>query len=121
MKLKTLTQTFNDGVVDIYNVDNIALAGNKPKQGLTKKVGPLRYEERVVGMTRFWTAKQSNAKVQQILRTPRVANVNIDDIAVPNDGTQYRILQVQYPPNVEPPVMDLSLEKLEVIYDIRRN
>lgn len=120
MKIKTVTQTFNDGVLEIYNVDNIAAPGNKPVQGLTKKVGPLRYEERVVGMSRFWTAKQYNAKVQQVLRVPRVSNVDIDDIAMLADGSQYKILQVQYPTDIKPNVMDLSLEKVGVRYDIGR-
>lgn len=41
MKLQTLTQTFNDGIVNIYSIGNIAEPGNMPKDGLTLKVGPL--------------------------------------------------------------------------------
>lgn len=116
--MEKITQTFNDGVLSIYKVDNISPPGGKPKQGLTFKVGPLHYEERTVGMSRYWNAMEVNAKVQQMLRVPRVNVVNSNDIAIPNDGTQYKILQVQYPKGVEPPCMDLSLEKVVAKFDI---
>ena len=118
---KTITPPLNDGILNIYNVDNIAEPGNKPKQGLKVKVSNLRYEERTVGMTRYWTALQANARVQQVLRVPRINTVHTDDVAVPTDGTQYKIIQVQYPPGIDPKMMDLSLEKVEVVYDIANN
>lgn len=118
---KTITPSLNDGILNIYNVDNIALPGNKPKQGLKVKVSNLRYEERTVGMTRYWTALQANARVQQVLRVPRINTVHTDDVVVPTDCTQYKIIQVQYPPGIDPKVMDLSLEKMEVPYDIASN
>lgn len=118
MKPKTLTQTFNDGIVEIYSVGNISEQGNMPKDGLTLKVGPLRYEERTVGMGRFWTAAQAQVKIEQMLRVPRVNSISSQDIAIPKDGHQYKIVQIQYPPGVEPPSMDLSLERLEEAYEI---
>jgi len=38
--------------------------------------------------------------------------VSTQDVAIPNDGRQYRIVQVQYPEDVQPPVMDLTLEEV---------
>jgi hypothetical protein len=110
-------QTFNDGIVNIYSVSNISEPGNKPKDGLNIKVSKLRFEERTVGMSRFWTAKQEHAQISQLIRTPRINSVTIHDVAVIN-GQQYDILQVQYPKDVETPCMDLSLERLEVAYEI---
>ncbi|HBV85762.1 MAG TPA: hypothetical protein DEF42_03685 [Desulfosporosinus sp.] len=118
--IKSKTQTFNDGILNIYSVGNIAQAGNKPKEGLTLKLGNLHYEERTVGMGRFWTAKQAKVKIDRLLRVPRFQNVSSQDIAIPNDGRQYEIKQVQYPPDVYPPAMDLSLERVEADYDIAR-
>lgn len=118
MKLPTLTQSFNDGVVNIYIVDNVAEAGNLPKQVLTIKVSVLHYEERTVGMSRFYTAMQNQVKVEQMLRVLRIDSVSTQDVAIPKDGKQYEIVQIQYPKDVEPPVMDLSLERLEVDYEI---
>ena len=110
-------QTFNDGILTVYAVGNIALPGTQPKQGLTKKVGPLRFEERIVGMGRFWDASQSNVKISQILRTPRINSVSTQDVVLAN-GEQFKILQIQYIPDVEPKSMDLSLERTVAKYDI---
>lgn len=111
------TQSYNDGVVNIYSVGNIAAQGNMPKDGLTMKVSLLRYEERTVGMGRFWSAKQATVKIDQLIRTPQLRNVSTQDVAVLIDGEQYKIVQIQYPPDVEPPSMDLSLERLEAAYE----
>ena len=112
-------QTFNDGIVNIYSVSNIADPGKLPKDGLKVKSSGLRYEERTVGMGRFWTAKQANARIDLLIRTPQLRSVSTLDIAIPKDGNQYKIAQVQYPKDVEPPAMDLSLQRLEVAYDIK--
>ena len=118
MKLKILTQTFNDGVVDIYSIKNIAEPGNKPKEGLVSKISGLRYEERTVGMSRYWTAKQEHAQIEQLIRTQRINSVTVHDVAIIN-GQQYDIVQAQYPKEPESPCMDLSLERLEVAYEIK--
>lgn len=119
MKLPTQTQAFNDGVAKFYSVGNIAQPGNMPKDGIALRLNnPLPYEERTVGMSRFWTAKQEQTKIERLLRFPKVNNVRREDIVIPIDGEQYRIVQVQYPPNMEPLCMDLSLERLEVAYEI---
>lgn len=114
-------QTFNDGILNIYTVGNTAKNGNMPKEELTYKIGPLRYEERTVGMSRYWTAKQANVKVSQLLRVPRRDTVNTDDIAVLSNSMQFRIIQIQYPKGTDIPVMDLSLEKAGVNYPIKQD
>lgn len=118
MKPKTLTQTFNSGIVNIYSVGDIAPPGGMPKEGLTLKVGSLRYHERTVGMNRFWVAMQNQTKVDMVLRAPRVGTVSTHDVAIPVDGRQYKIKQIQYPEDVEPSAMDLSLERLDSDYDL---
>lgn len=116
--MQKLTQTFNDGVLTVYSVGNIASAGNKPKSSLILKLGGLRYEERVVGMSRFWSAMQAQAKVSQMLRVPRINTVSTQDVVIPVDGKQYKIVQIQYIQDVEPACMDLSLERVTADYDI---
>jgi len=116
--MKSTTQPLKDGLVKIYEVGNIAEDGDMPKEGLTLK-NSLRYDERTVGMSRFWVAMQSQAKVEQMIRTYRIDIVSTQHIAVPNDGKQYKIIQIQYPTEIEPPCMDLSLERLEADYDIK--
>ena len=116
--MKPKTQTYNDGIVKIYSVGNIAAPGNMPKDGLTLKISPLRYEERIVGMWSYWTAMQAQAQIDRIIRVPRIESISSQDVAIPIDGKQYQIKQVQYVPDIEPPSMDLSLERLEAAYDI---
>ncbi|NTV91187.1 MAG: hypothetical protein HGA22_12640 [Clostridiales bacterium] len=110
--MKVKTQAYNDGVCSIYSVGNTADPGNMPKQGITIKEGPLRFEERTVGMSRFWNAKQAAVKIDRLIRMPKLISVSSQDIAVFPDGSQYEIKQVQYPPEVVPPSMDLSLERV---------
>lgn len=109
--------TFNDGVVKVYGVTDTSTPGNKPTEGLTLKQ-TLRYKERTVGFNRFFTALQHAIKVQYVLRCPKVLGITTQDVAIPNDGKQYRILQVQYPEDVDPPVMDLTLEEVLTTYAI---
>lgn len=112
------TQTYNDGVLNVYAISNTAASGDKPKDTATLKVGGLRYDERTVGMSRYWIAMQAQEKIDLLVRAPRIDSVNSKDIVVPNDGYQYRIKQIQYPKEVLPKSMDLSLERLESHYEV---
>lgn len=115
--IKAKPQTHNDGLVKVYRVDNIAQPGNKPQEGLALK-RTLRYKERTVGITRARLALQTGAKVSYVLRCPRLRDVSPQDVAIPNDGHQYRITMVQYPEDANPPAMDLELERLENDYEM---
>lgn len=120
MKLKPLTQTFNDGVLKVYSVGNIAELGNMPKDGLTLKFNKsIPYEERTVGVTRFYTGKQDQNIIEQLLRVPRISKISRNDVIIPVDGEQYRIEQIQSKNDIEPRCLDLSLEKVQVKYDIK--
>lgn len=110
-------QQFNDGVVKIYSVSNIAEPGEMPVDKLTL-VYSLRYEERTVGITRYNQMKQSNIRVDRLLRCPLRPNVTTEYVAIPNDGKQYDIRLIQYPRDIEPPVMDLTLERRVTDYEI---
>ena len=111
--------TFKDGTVVIYEVDNIAAKGNKPVEGLKAPAKEtLRYDELQVGITRYNMALQNGNKIVKLLQCPRRESVGAEDVAIPVDGKQYKIVQVQYPPDILPPVMHLSLERLVSAYDI---
>lgn len=110
-------QSFNDGVVSIYEVGNTALPGDMPKEGLIPKL-TLRYKERTVGFNRYYAAIKENVKVAYVIRCPQVRSVKANNIAILIGSDQYRIELVQYPEDLEPPVMDLTLEKVSDFYDI---
>jgi hypothetical protein len=110
-------QSYNDGVLSIYAIENIAGQGDMPQDGLTLRVGPLRFAKRTVGMSRFWSGQQSGARIDLLLRIPRAPGITSEDVAVLHDGNQYTIRQIQEPEDVLPPSLDLSLERIAVRMD----
>ena len=106
---------FNDGVVLLYTVTNTASPGAMPQEGLAL-AHSLRYHSRTVGLTRYFTALAAKIQVAKVLRCPKLAGVTTKHIAVPADGMQYRIVQIQYPEGL--PVMDLTLEEIEPKYPV---
>ena len=110
-------QTFNDGIMRIYSVSDCSKPGGMPKDELMPK-HTLHYKERTVGLDRYYRALQANVHVSFVLRCPKIRDVSTQDIAIPNDGRQYAIRQIQYPEDAEIPVMDLTLERVEKDYAV---
>lgn len=108
-------QVYKDGVCSVFEVLNEAPPGEKAKQKLTVRIPLLRYEERTVGMNRFYTAMQADTRIDRLIRCPRVECVSRHDVVLIG-SEQYDIEQKQYPSDVKPPVMDLTLRRLEVQY-----
>jgi len=119
LRNKEKIQTFNDGMVHIFSVSNAAENGKRPVKQLQKK-HELCYDERTVGVTRLYAAKQANAQIAYLLRCPRLREVSTQDRAIPNDGRQYQITAIQYPEDVVPPCMDITLERVTEDYDITK-
>lgn len=113
----TRQASYNDGVVKIYAVSNAAAPGKKPVRRLAIKE-TLRYARRTVGVKRMYLAMQANAQIDLLLRVPYRGNVATHDIAIPIDGRQYEIAAIQTIEGTQPPVMDLTLRRLEVEYDL---
>lgn len=103
-------------MVRICAAANAAPPGAAPQAQLEQR-WELRYEERTVGVTRHYAAMQANDRVDMVLRVP-LRPVSALDVAVPNDGRQYRITLVQRPKDVEPPCLDLTLRRLEMDYEM---
>lgn len=79
----------------------------------------LRYQRRTVGIKRHYAALTAGVRADLLLRVPYRPEVSAQDVAVPTpDGKQYRITLVQVPEDVVPPVMDLTLQRLERDYDL---
>lgn len=114
---KLKAQLHNDGTVKIYSLENISQPPYMPKEGLVLKE-TLRYKARTVGLQRYYTSLQASVLVSHVLRCPCRKNISTQDIAVLNNGKQYRIVLVQYPEDIVPPIMDLTLEELIQNYDI---
>ena len=116
--LKAKHPSYNDGVVGIYKVSDISFPGDMPLDGLILQQ-TLRYKERTVGFNRFYVALQRNVKVSFVIRCPEVGGLDTDlTVAVLKNGKQYKVMQIQYPEDIEPPAMDLTLERLGTDYAI---
>ena len=79
-----ITQVFNDGLVTVYAVTDIAEPGYQPKPGLKKKL-TLRYEEQRLGIQRLYSGRQNQVEIERVIRTPRAGDVNNQDVAVTED------------------------------------
>lgn len=115
-----VTQSYNDGIVKIYNVGDIAKPGYRPAEGLTLKL-TLRYDEQRLGIQRYYEAMQNQIQVERVLRVPRAGNINSQDVAITEDGKQYRIDLVQDASGVYPPSLDITLTKIEQEYEVEGN
>lgn len=103
-----VTQAFNDGVVTICQVTDAAEPGLQPQPDLTPLLH-VPYEERKLGIRRYYEALQNQIHVERVIRVPR-ANVMVTNqhAARTEDGQLYRIDLVQGA-DVYPPSLDLTL------------
>lgn len=107
------TQTFNSGLAAIYAAKNISLTGDVPVYRLSPEPRfLLRYKERTVGIKRHLAAMQEGYELARVIRCPMHTSVTPQDVVKVSGGRLYRIHTVQYPEDVTPPVMDLSLKEV---------
>lgn len=114
---RRITQSYRDGVVRIYAVTDAAQPGYQPKPALTL-AETLFYQERRVGLQRYYSGKQAQVQVERVIRTQLRPGVSPQCIAVTEDGTQYGIELVQQVTDVYPASMDLTLTKIEQKYEV---
>ena len=109
-----ISQTYEDGLVVVNRVTDGNLGtGLLPVESL-EPVIKLPYEERKLGVQRYYNALQNQIQIQRVIRVPQAQPVKItsQDIAVTEDGQQYRIDLVQAV-DVYPPSLDLTLVAYE--------
>lgn len=111
-----ITQPFTSGVVTIYTVTDSARPGYQPVQTLSEKMR-LRYEEQRLGIQRYYVAQQNQTEVERVIRVPRAGAITNQDVAITEDGRQYRIDLVQSA-DVYPPSFDLTLAKIDQVYEV---
>lgn len=105
-----ISQAYESGIVTIYEVTNSAAAGYAPVETLTEKY-KVRFDERFLGINRYYQAKQNQIRVEKVIRVPRV-DINSQDVAI--IGTrQYRVDLVQAVDEQMPPSLDLTLVRIE--------
>lgn len=111
-----ISQSYADGLASIYAVTaDAAQPGRKPVETLTLKV-TLSFDERRVGVQRYYQAAQALSRVDRVVRVPKPAGVEIaaqDRVRVTGSDALYRVEQVQSVPDVYPASLDLTLALVE--------
>ena len=97
---KAIFETFNDGICSIREIDEDGNAG--------AEVGKLRYQERTVGIRRYYEAMTAKVQVDRLARVPYQPWLTTEYLAVMN-GAVYEITQVQTIPDSSPKTNDVSL------------
>lgn len=112
-----ISQTYNDGVVKIYAVKDVAEPGYKPDEKLILK-NTVRYQERQLGIQRYYAGRQNQVQIERVIRIPRGVAVDTQDVAITEDGHQFRIDMVQAEVDVWPASLDLTLAKIDIAYEV---
>lgn len=120
-----ISQAFNDGMVTVYDVRDEAVMGFMPSPVYQVKT-TLAYQERKLGIKRYYDARQNQVRVERVIRVPKPSGVfqpegdvpepmriTNQDAARTEDGKLYRIDLVQSVPDVYPPSLDLTLAVYE--------
>lgn len=109
------------GLVSICTLTNMAQAGSMPREQLSI-VDTLRFEERTVGMNRYYAAQGVNQQIDLMIRVWRCPAAQAGRYALLTDSDydgQYRIQQVQHRLDEDGlKVSDLTLTRLERNYDV---
>ena len=98
-------------------MEDAARPGYQPEPKLTKKVS-LRYEEQRLGIQRYYSGRQNQVDIERVIRTQRVGNVNNQNVAITEDGRQYRVDLVQSVMDVWPESVDITLAKIEQEFEV---
>lgn len=104
-----ISQAYNDGIVTIYTETDGAGSGRLPVPSLEKIVS-LAYQERKLGIRRYYDAKQNQIHVERVIRIQRPPiSITSQNTAQTEDGKNYRIDLIQIVADVFPPSLDLTL------------
>lgn len=109
-----ISQTYNDGLVEIYAVEDGAKPGYQPKLKLVPK-GVLPFEVRRLGLTRIYQSKQAQSEIEKLIRVPKTPAFEIygqDAAMIVSGSGLYRIESTQETTDVYPTSVDLGLVRI---------
>lgn len=105
-----VSQSFNDGIVQICRTADGGAAGYRPVPVLEERF-TLRFAEQRLGINRLYQSRQNQVEIERVIRVQKAGEIMTQDVAV-IEGTQYRIDTVQAVPDSYPPCLDLALERI---------
>ena len=110
--------TFDDGVLKIYKIENVAESGKKPKKGL-REVAKEYYNLDTVGITRYYQALQAQSQISNVVNIWQDRAISPEMICILEDGLQYRISFVQHLKEEEGlQITKLTLERIGENYEL---
>ena len=112
-----ISQSFSDGILTVCSVTDAAQPGLKPREVLKPKLS-LRYAEQRLGISRYFAGKQNQLQIERVIRVPHTGRVSSQDVAVTEDGEQYRIDLIQKAEGVYPPSEDLTLVRITQKFEV---
>lgn len=110
--------TLDDGILEIYSVENIADRGMKPVYGLRLKSRHY-YGFETVGIQRYYTAMKANSRVSDLVRIWEDRGITAEDICILEDGKQYKCIFVQHMQDEDGlRITKITLERMDEEYVI---
>lgn len=114
MQKKPKFETFNDGIIKIYEIKDVSLPGDRPC------MRPVLYREhsfeyRTIGVKRNYEAMQASVRLDEMVKIHLDRGTSPQQIAV-IDGIQYNVVQTQHRTNTLPPTSLVSLQRREEYY-----
>lgn len=109
-----ISQSYNDGLVTVYSTSDGAQPGYQPRIVLEAK-GVLPFEERRLGVTRLYEARQVQSEIERVIRVPRTPAFDIyaqDIVQLVNGAQLYRVESAQTTTDVYPASVDLALSRI---------
>lgn len=103
-QMNTKFEGFNDGIVDIYNVNS--------DEKLEKAKSGLRFGNENVGITRHYAARAADTRVDRVIHILRQQDIKPHQVAV-IEGEQFDIDKTDHLKDTLPPITKLSLLKFE--------
>lgn len=89
-----MSYTYDDGLVEVFSVENVAEKGDMPKDRLSLKAS-YYFGYETVGLTRYYAAKSVDIAIDEVIHIYEDRTITTNDIAVVN-GISYTIKQVQH-------------------------
>ena len=86
--------TFDDGILTILTVSNMAEKGAKPVAGFTERAQHY-YNYDNLGVTRYYQALQANQRLEAVVNIPDWPDITTDDACKLENGKTYRIRMLQ--------------------------
>jgi len=102
--MKAKFEEFNDGVVDIYDVNG--------EDRLERTRSGLRFGNENVGIARHYAARAADTRVDRVIHILRQQDIKPHQVVV-IDGEQYDIDKTDDRKDTLPPITKLSLIKFE--------